>query len=794
MPRIGILRFLFAFLAFSAAPLFAQADMVLVEGGTFQMGSATGGSDERPVHEVTLRSFYMGKYEVTQKEWAEIMGNNPGTFKSDTLPVENISWYEAVEYCNKLSLKEGLTPAYRGSGDAITCGFDASGYRLPTEAEWEYAARGGNKDAIPYEYSGGNNPDAAAWYSGNSGNRTRPAGTKQPNSLGIYDMSGNVAEWCGDWYERNYTGGAQTNPIGPSSGTVRVLRGGGWRGSATAVRSAYRGNGAPSSRAGDLGFRVARSLPAPFEGERAGDADQNAGGGAAPAGNIPADMVSVEGGTFQMGSDNGDSNEKPVHTVTLRSFYMGKYEVTQKEWAEIMGATAIQQRDIAKRRWSSSEIGDNYPIYYVNWYDAVEYCNRLSQKEGLTSAYQGIGYNTICDFNASGYRLPTEAEWEYAARGGNKDAIPYEYSGGNSLDEVAWYGGNSDDRIHPVGTKQPNSLGLCDMSGNLWEWCWDWYGRSYMGGAQTNPTGPSSGRYRIIRGGGWEFSAARLRSATREYTDPSNRIGELGFRVVRPQLAGLPVTGDAGQKAVAPAPTENISAAMAPVEGGTFQMGSDNGDDDERPVHTVTVGSFYMGRTEVTQEEWAALMGNNKSHFRGNNLPVENITWEEAVEYCNRLSLKEGLTLAYRGSEDDIICDFNATGYRLPTEAEWEYAARGGNKGPMTWEYAGGNRIDEVAWYDRNSGDRTHPVGTKQPNRLGIYDMSGNVGEWCWDWYGSYSGGSQTDPTGPSSGTLRVCRGGDWYSRAADARSANRINGAPFVWYLCGFRVVRSRL
>jgi formylglycine-generating enzyme required for sulfatase activity len=233
-------------------------NFVRVEGGTFRMGSASGGdSDERPVHSVTVKSFYMGKYEVTQKEWAEIMGSNPSNFKGDNLPVEMVSWHDAIEYCNKRSLREGLTPAYRGSGDSVTCDLSASGYRLPTEAEWEYAAKGGNKDPMTYEYSGGNSAGSVGWYTDNSGNRTHPAGQKQPNSLGLYDMSGNVWEWCWDWYG-NYPSGSQTDPLGPASGSRRVLRGGSWGYSAPDLRSAYRGYNSPTLRYSSLGFRLVR--------------------------------------------------------------------------------------------------------------------------------------------------------------------------------------------------------------------------------------------------------------------------------------------------------------------------------------------------------------------------------------------------------------------------------------------------------------------------------------------------------------------------------------------------------
>ncbi|MDR1899787.1 MAG: SUMF1/EgtB/PvdO family nonheme iron enzyme [Treponema sp.] len=235
----------------------APANMVRVEGGTFRMGSTNGQDNEKPVHTVTVKSFSMGKYEVTQKEWVEIMGSNPSKFKGDTLPVERVSWFDAVEYCNRRSLKEGLTPAYRGSGDSVTCDFSASGYRLPTEAEWEYAAKGGNKDYMTFEYAGSNSPGGVAWYADNSGNTTHPVGTKQPNSLGLYDMSGNVLEWCWDWYG-SYPGSAQTDPAGAASGSYRVLRGGSWVHSAHILRSAIRSNNTPSNRDSSFGFRLVR--------------------------------------------------------------------------------------------------------------------------------------------------------------------------------------------------------------------------------------------------------------------------------------------------------------------------------------------------------------------------------------------------------------------------------------------------------------------------------------------------------------------------------------------------------
>jgi formylglycine-generating enzyme required for sulfatase activity len=263
----------------------------------------------------------------------------------------------------------------------------------------------------------------------------------------------------------------------------------------------------------------------------------------------------------------------------------------------------------------------------------------------------------------------------------------------------------------------------------------------------------------------------------------------------------------------------DIPAEMVFVEGGTFQMGSNNGHDNEKPVHSVTVDDFYIGKYEVTQKERQEVMGNNPSNFKGDNRPVEEVSWYNAVEFCNKKSEMEGFEKCYSGSGDNIKCDFTKNGYRLPTEAEWEYAARGGIESDnANYRYAGSNNLAEVAWYEDNSGDKTHPVGKKQPNELGLYDMSGNVWEWCWDWYGNYSSSSHTNntglllkilatpywygnysssshtnPRGASSGSYRVARGGSWGGHAGDCRVADRGSGAPDRSSShIGFRLARS--
>ncbi len=222
-----------------------------------------------------------------------------------------------------------------------------------------------------------------------------------------------------------------------------------------------------------------------------------------------------------------------------------------------------------------------------------------------------------------------------------------------------------------------------------------------------------------------------------------------------------------------------IDLTLIGVIGGTFQQ-----------KRSVTVSDFYIGKYEVTQAQYKVVMGKNPSRFKGNNNPVENVNWYEVVEFCNKLSEMDGLKKCYSGSGNNTQCDFNASGYRLPTEAEWEYASRGGLSSAH-YEYSGSNDVGEVAEYEGNNNKSTKLVGYKKPNELGIYDMSGNVWEWCWDWYGAYSSSSQTNPTGVNSGLFRVIRGGSWYFRAKYCRVANRdFNKPSSSLNHYGFRVV----
>ena len=255
---------------------------------------------------------------------------------------------------------------------------------------------------------------------------------------------------------------------------------------------------------------------------------------------------------------------------------------------------------------------------------------------------------------------------------------------------------------------------------------------------------------------------------------PNNIVQVMTFTELKAARPDLNLT----TPAALPQPPLNLgNSEMVRINGRALQRKIDA--DYPNPT---SVSPFYMGIYEVTQKEWRAVKGSNPSNFKGDNLPVECVSWFDAVDYCNRLSQKDGLTPAYTISGNKVTWDRNASGYRLPTVVEWEYAARGGNGSPGNYTYSGSNNVDEVAWYSRNSGSKTQNVGTKKPNGLGLYDMSGNVTEWCWDYGGMVE-------------SFQIVRGGSWYSSAEHVRSeggdkvspSNKSNGT-------GFRVVRNAL
>ncbi len=499
------------------------------------------------------------------------------------------------------------------------------------------------------------------------------------------------------------------------------------------------------------------------------------GGGREPqtasegSGLVPEGMVFIPAGEFWMGcSANVDTEcgdeEKPGREVYLDAFVIDKTEVTVKQYGRCVQAGRCKKpKSMGKYcNWKKSGRG-RHPINGVDWNDAKAYCEW------------------------AGKRLPTEAEWEKAARGTDKRMYPWGNQEASCAYAVMDDGekGCGKDLTWPVCSKEKgnSSYGLCDMAGNVWEWVADRYGKDYYSsGPGRNPSGPGRGKRRVLRGGSWNNFPVNVRSSFRYRRFPIGRYHDIGFRCSRSAASQKENERKADLDATRheePAKKEVVRApgGFVHIPAGSFQMGSPAGEkgrgDDEGPQHRATITrAFFMQATEVTQGQYRALMGKNPSRFTscGDDCPVEQVSWRDAVTYCNALSRKEGLEECYDG---DRLKGLDCKGYRLPTEAEWEYAVRAGSAGASYGE------LDAIAWYGRNSDFYTHPVGKKKPNAWGLYDMLGNVWEWCHDWKGDYPSGAVEDPTGPQAGLYRVSRGSSWCRYARDVRAASRRGDAP---------------
>ena len=721
--------------------------MIRVDAGTFTMGAteeqtswgSVNGS-EKPAHQVTLTNeYYLGETEVTQALWYAVMGEKPTSSLrwsdtnglGDDYPAYLISWDDCYKFITKLNQLTGLS------------------FRLPTEAEWEYAARGGNKATTQTLFSGSNIIDDVAWYGDHT---AHPVAVKAANALGLYDMSGNVCEWCYDWYG-TYSSKAQTDPIGPMIGQFHVSRGGGNGNGKFHCRVSWR-NDTGIDAGSEIGMRLAIGNPLP-------EPDPN--DKIVTVNGVTFKMKLVEAGTFTMGATEEQTgaewNESPAHQVSItKDYYMGETEVTQALWYAVMG----QKPTSDGNQWSSTYgLGDNYPAYYISCYDCQEFITKLNQLTGLT------------------FRLPTEAEWEYAARGSNKATTQTLYSGSNTIGDVAWYQDNSSS-THIVAGKAANALGLYDMSGNVEEWCSDYFD-SYISVPQTDPTGPLEGEDRLLRGGSWYNLATDCRVGRRGKYRQAWRYYTCGMRLVLCD----PITEPEPEPEPLEISANGVTFKMKLVEAGTFNMGRTleqlSVQNDVYPHQVTLTKDYYIGETEVTQALWYAVMGQKpttdgeqwtEQYGLGDNYPAYYISWNDCQEFITKLNRLTGLT------------------FRLPTEAEWEYAARDGHKKPTQTRYSGSNSIGDVAWYNDNSSSSTHAVAGKAANALGLYDMSGNVREWCNDWYDSsyYSSSPQTDPTGPESGYGRVLRGGSWYEYYYYCCVSYRGCDS-WRWDICGMRL-----
>ena len=567
-----------------------------ISSGCFLMGSSLneyGRKDDETPHQVNITyGFYLQTYEVTQAEWRALMGNNLSIFSScDNCAVSGASWYDAIAYANALSESRGVetcydlsscegTPGlidYKCDNRKLTASLSCGGFRLPTEAEWEYAARAGTSTAL---YEGDLNAIEIidkrsemlqiAWCGeGRHKHQYRhplPGGKKLPNGFGLYDMLGNVGEHVWDWYGE-YPLGHVENPTGPIHGSKKVSRGGTWQSPLRSCRSASR-NAHPPQVAAHNGIRLAMTqVPQASEGIRIKPSDKPVVQRRKTAINNPLvseldiNWLQIPSGVYKMGSgveETLHATNEQLHQVALsRPFLLQSTEVTQGQWMALMGNNPS----------FFVACGEKCPVDSVSFFDALSFANRLSDQEGLAKCYDlsscsgtpgesfscssAIAFSLECD----GYRLPTEAEWEYTSTAGSAFHISEDYKlislvvpGGSSPEYWAWpsslveypspvlCGVPMEGAVpcgpHQVGSSMPNTWGAYDLLGNVHEWTWDVY-KDKLKEDEIDPCGPPSGTKRVVRGGGWNSVAWECRSAARSWRFSNMRNRDLGFRLVR---------------------------------------------------------------------------------------------------------------------------------------------------------------------------------------------------------------------------------------------------------------------
>ena len=664
--------------------------------------------------------------EVTQEVYEVVMGENPSTFKGLKNPVENVSLYDAIDFCNKLSILKGLTPVYSVNGETnvsewnyiphkgkeikgkLSLDVTASGYRLPLFYEWLYAARGGQN----CKYFGSDNFDEVGWYWDNSGNKTHLVAQKKSNGYGLYDMSGNVWELvlCESSYNKgNFIGYALGqgcyNASTDSRIDVELL--------------------SPELQDCQLGFRV-----------------------------VCRDM-------------NIDILNLDMIDISDKGFKISSTEVTQDLYEFIIGEIPCEH------------LGLSYPVENVSWYDAIYFCNKLSVLKGVTPVYTVNGISDVTKWNyvphsgnsiigvvsqnknANGYRLPSAGEWFYAAT----DGLYYNYLGIDNLGEIAWYSENSSGyHTNPVAQKKANGFGLYDSFGNVSEWMED------------SVFEDDSKRY--YRGGRYKDNSGEFWSTTN--LKASVQMSGLGFRIA---LNTEKIENN--EEVAINNNVEENNYAEEKVFSSTNILDS---------LDFVKRFDLYILSTEVNQELYEYVMGENPSYFKGKSKPVVNVSWYDAIYFCNKLSVLKGFTPVYSVDFYTDVEKWNytphcsesiygiirenskANGFRLPTKKEWQIVA-----GCYTgYTYAGSDNLDEVGWYQSNSSE-VQPCGQKKANAWGVYDMSGNVWEWVLD-----SGILIFED-------LRYMCGGSYTDRSKRCKVKATIMDFPSARYCnLGFRIVRS--
>ena len=729
--------------------------MIAVEAGALPASSWDGAQN--------VDAFSIGRTEVTWSEWENIhtwAGANGydievGAGTGPNRPVINGSWYQVLKWCNARSEKEGLSPVYKvgtavyRTGDSEpTVDESANGYRLPSEKEWEFAARGGAK-TIGYEYSGSNDPNAVAWYSSNSGNSTKDVATKQANELGIFDMSGNVNEWC----------------FGVYSGSLRVVRGGSWNNTSSSCRVANRvisplpGNNRgfrvarSSSSTGSLGSAVTASISFDTRNwtlSATTPVNGNISGTGSYLSTTTATVTATPSAGYLFGSWSGDASgsTNPLTLLMDTDKTVGANFVEDTRDPDNDGLTNFQEiivhltnPDIADSDGDGIHDGDEV----AQGRSPIE-DNRDPDNDGLTNYQEIVVHLTnpdIADSDGDGIH-----DGDEVAQGRSpliSEPIVF------NLIATQRLGTKLVDITYDVTANTPAVKVTLEISSD--------------GGATYNvPVSSASGSV----GSGVAVGKGKTITWNAGVDWDGKFSPQTRFRVVANDLQLPTIPGFSG-----------VAAGVLPLSSWAGAQ---------------SVDAFYMAKTEITEYQhvivarWARANGYDiRSGSRTWPIPVTDVDWYESLKWCNARSEMEGLkavykvgATVYRTGITDPTIDTTANGYRLPSEKEWEFAARGGVE-TSGYAFSGSNDINAVAWYASNRGPSTPAdVGRRQANELGLQDMSGNVWEWCFD---------------DGDGGFGKARGGAYNSSADFCLVANRnFNRASAVspFDVIGFRVARS--